>query len=285
MDHPSAVHSHLSQAGRWHGMTFAQDTKCRIVPITMGYKGNKKTDAGYSMEGMWQTAHHEQTLIVQQARRWYGVHPDWFPANIRSDMEAGIWLGKNWDRKIEKDGWIFVQCGQAYGAVRPLLWDEEFERDKWKQTEGNQKNFNKAEDDATVRLRTDCYRWDESGNILILEENHMATVIEAGHQDDYPNLEAFMADVLDNPLELYKTVVPGDFILVYTGSSGKEMTFGCAAPQAPTVGGEPIDYSHPMTFDSPYLKSVYKSGRIRMEYDGESLELDFSKKPRWAFWR
>jgi hypothetical protein len=130
-----------------------------------------------------------------------------------------------------------------------------------------------------VRLRTDPYQWVQNNTILKLEENHMPVIIEAGHQDDYQDLEAFMADVLDNPLALHKCVVPGDFVLVYTGSSGKEMTFGTAAPQIPTIGGEPVDYSHPMTFDSPTLKSNYKSGKIRMEFGGESLNLDFSEKP------
>ncbi|MEM7680814.1 MAG: hypothetical protein AAF288_02560 [Planctomycetota bacterium] len=55
------------------------------------------------------------------------------------------------------------------------------------------------------------------------------------------------------------------------------MTFHDAAPATPTVGGKPIDYSDPMTFDSPTLHSEYKSGVVRMEFDGEALELDFSE--------
>ncbi|MEM7683038.1 MAG: hypothetical protein AAF288_13880 [Planctomycetota bacterium] len=279
MDHPSAVHSHLSMAGRWHGMTFAQDTKCRIVPVALSYTGNRKTSADYNMEGMWHTAHHGRTLVVQQSRRWYGVHPDWFPANIRSDLEVGIWMGKDWDRKEEVDGWVFVQSGEAYAAVRPVLWDEEYERNKWKKAEGSQSNFNKAGDDQTVKLRTDAYAWNDAGTILLVEGNHTPVLIEAGHADDYADLEAFMADVLDNPLALYKTVVPGDHTLVYTGSGSgaQEMTFNTAAPAIPTVGGAPIDYSHPMTFDSPTMQSVYKSGVIHIEFDGDVLELDFTE--------
>ena len=87
-----------------------------------------------------------------------------------------------------------------------------------------------------------------------------------------------MDDVLDNPIALYKTVVPGDNILAYTGcgENAKEIVFNCGAPQIPTIGGEPINYSYPMTFDSPYLKSGYNSGKVRIEYGGEALELDFS---------
>jgi len=44
-----------------------------------------------------------------------------------------------------------------------------------------------------------------------------AVIIEAGRVADYPTLEAFKTAVLGNPPELYKTVVPGDHILVYSG--------------------------------------------------------------------
>lgn len=280
MDHPAAVHSHLSLAGRWHGMTFAQDPRQRVVPVVRTEERDRKTKRNYNMEGMWQTAHHGRTLIVQQARQWFALHPDWFPSNIRDDQPAGVWIGENWDRKEEVDGWVFVQSGEAYAAVRPVLWDEAYETEKRLQGVGNQINFNKSGQNPTVKLRTDAYTWDEKGEILLLEENHMPVIIEAGHHDHYPDLESFMADVLDNPLALYKTVVPGNHVLAYTGSgsNAQEIAFNAAAPTIPTVGGEPIDYSHPMTFDSPTMRSAYKSGVVNIEYDGETLELDFSQE-------
>ncbi|MEL6311763.1 MAG: hypothetical protein AAFQ17_05250, partial [Pseudomonadota bacterium] len=169
--------------------------------------------------------------------------------------------------------------GKAYAAVRPILWDEEYELAKWRRADGSQSGFNKAGDDPTVRLRTDAYRWDDTETFIIFEENHMPAVIEAGHRDDYATLEDFMADVLDNPLALWKTVVPGDFVLVYTGSGegAEEIAFGCAAPTVPTIGGEPVDYSYPFTFDSPTMRSAYKSGQIVIEYDGDAIELDFTE--------
>jgi hypothetical protein len=96
--------------------------------------------------------------------------------------------------------------------------------------------------------------------------------------DDYATLDAFKTDVLGNPLELYKTVVPGDHILVYTGcgTSAKEITFNAGVSQIPTIGNEPVNYSYPMTFDSPHLKSQYKSGVVHIEFAGEKLDLGFS---------
>ncbi len=280
MDHPSAVHSHLSITGRWHGMTFAQSPEARIVPvnITEGLNVYKKKSP-YDMEAMYQTVHYERTLIVQQSRRWYAVHPEWYPVNAGYDQPVGIWFGNEWDHRVERDGWTFVQSGNAYAAVRPVLWDEAYEKEYKKKTTGNQVYFNAPDDAPKVKLRTDSFSWSEDKSLMYLEDMHTATIIEAGRKADYPTLEAFMADVLDNPIALYKTVVPGDNILVYTGcgEEAQEIVLSCGAVQIPTVGGEPIDYSHPMTFDSPYLKSEYKSGKIRIEYDGELLDLDFSK--------
>ncbi len=288
MDHPSAVHSHLSCVGRWHGMTFAQSPTARIVPVCLPQEENEKDKKNsYELEAMYQTVLEKSTLIVQQCRRWYAVHPEWYPVNADYNQPTGIWIGKDWDRRIETNGWIFVQNGSAYAAVRPVLWDEKYEKEHKKTTDGNQIYFNAPDDAPTVRLRDDCYSWSEDGAIIELEDSHTAVIIEAGRRADFQSLENFMADVLDNPIALYKTVVPGDNLLVYTGcgEDAREIVFSCGAPQIPTIGNEPVNYSHPMTFDSPTLKSKYKSGKIRIEYGGEKLDLDFSKKPWWAFWR
>ncbi len=192
----------------------------------------------------------------------------------------GIWFGIDWDEQIERNGWIFVQKGRAYAAVRPVLWDEEYERQRKKRTEGNQIYFNSPDDPPTVKLREDCYSWNQDRSILILEDAHSPVIIEAGRRSDYPTLEDFVTAVVDNPIALYKTVLPGSNILVYSGSKdAPEIVFNAGVPQVPTIGGEPVNYSDPMTFDSPYLKSAYGSGKIHIEYGGESLLLDFQETP------
>jgi hypothetical protein len=279
MDHPSAIHSHLSISGRWNGMTFAQSAESRIVPVSLPEGLNKKGQKNpYELEAMFQTVHHEQTLILQQSRRWYAVHPEWFPTNADYNQPIGIWTGKDWDRLEEHAGWLFLQRGNAYAAVRPILWDESYEREKKVKTEGNQVFFNAPQDAPTVKLREDAYKWNEDGDILHLADAHTPVIIEAGRTADYVSLDAFRNAVLGCSLDLYKTVVPGDHILVYTGCShsAKEIVLNTGVSQIPTIGGEPVDYNHPMTFDSPYLKSSYKSGQVKITYDGGRLDLDFS---------
>ena len=98
----------------------------------------------------------------------------------RCDQPIGIWLGNAWDQREEEAGWIFVQRGNAYGAVRPVLWDEQFEREQKVKTEGNQVYFNAPHDGPTVKLRTDGFSWSEDGTILLLQDAHSPVIIEAG---------------------------------------------------------------------------------------------------------
>ncbi len=288
MDHPAATHSHLSIAGRWHGMTFALSADSRIVPIGLVGTNNtvsKKTPA--DTEIVLQTVQQEQTLIVQQARRWFSINPEWYPASSMDSKTIGIYFGSNWDQRVEKDGWIFVQKGNAYAAVRPILWDEKYEKEHKTTTGSTQANFNAPNDIPTVQLRDDCYRWNEDRTVLILEDKYSPVIIQAGRVADYPALENFMADVLDNPIALYKTVVPGSNILVYKGCGKKaeELVFNAGTPEIPTIGSKPVNYNYPMTFDSPYLQSEYKSGKIQIQYGDEKLKLDFSNKTWWKIWR
>ena len=85
--------------------------------------------------------------------------------------------------------------------------------------------------------------------------------------------------MLDNPLALYKTVVPGSHVLVYRGcgNTAEEIVYNAGVPAISTIGGRPVDFRPAAVFDSPSLHSVYKSGKILLQYDGERLELDFSK--------
>jgi len=55
------------------------------------------------------------------------------------------------------------------------------------------------------------------------------------------------------------------------------MIFNAGNNEIPMLDRKYISYKHPMTFDSPYLKSKYKSGKIHIKYAGEALDLDFSK--------
>ncbi len=284
MEHPAAVHSHLSLTKRWHGMIFSQSPLSRVVTVGiqlagMDEPGYVKSDKGYDMDTNYRTVQSKSVMITQQARRIFGVDPEWFPAGPMYERGMGVYVGKDWDQMVEKDGWLFLEKGNAYAAVKPILWDEEYEKAKRAQ-KGNttQMYFDSPKDEATVKIKDGAYSWICDHKVIQLENKFSPVIIEAGRKADHPKMEDFMADVLDNPIVLYKTVVPGYNILVYTGcgDNAKKIVFNAANIEMPTVGGEYIDYSYPMTFDSPYMSSAYKSGIITLQNGDEKLIRDFN---------
>jgi hypothetical protein len=282
MEHPAAVHSHLSTTKRWHGMIFAQSPKSRIVTVGLNEVGKEepgyvKSSKGYDMHLLYRTVQHKSVMITQQARRLFQVNPEWFPAGPVYERGMGVYVGDDWDKLIEQDGWVFLQKGNSYAAVKPILWDAEYEKNK-KTGAGTQAFFNSPQDDATVKIKDGAYSWVCEHKVIKLEDKFSPVIIEAGRKADYPGIEDFIEDVLNNPIALYKTVVPGYNILVYTGCGDKaqEIVFNAATMEMPTVGGEYIDYSYPMTFDSPYMKSRYKSGIITIENADDKLIRDFN---------
>lgn len=293
MEHPGAVHSHLSVAKRWHGMIFAQSPNSRIVTVGVDpetkrdqVNASKKADKGYNMGVSYRTVQSKSVLITQQAKRLRQVNPEWFPEGQLDLDEMGVYIGKDWDEIVEREGWVFLRKGNAYAAVKPVLVDAEYEKEQWAKNIGTQAYFNHPDDVPTVKIKAGAYSWVCDRTIIKPEKKFTPVIIEAGRKADHPTLEDFIADVLDNPIALYKTVVPGYEVLVYTGCGpdAEEIVFNAATSEMPTVGGKYIDYSYPMAFDSPYLKSKYKSGKIKINYGGEELKLDFTDKPWWKIW-
>jgi hypothetical protein len=281
MDHPAAVHSHLSMTGRWHGMTFSQSPDARVVPVGVPHRTNARGQtADYDTEIMLQTLHDEDVLIMQRARRWFAVHPEWYPAPTDiAEKPIAIWLGDQWEEKVEKDGWVFLKQGLAYAAIRIVFWDKEYEKENQIPNVGNQIFFHRYDDPAYVKLCEKCYSWSDDNLMMKLDNSDAAFVIQAGSQDKDSNFNSFIQKVIANPPKQHKTVVPGFHTLIYTGihPSAKELVFNAGAPQIPYIDGQAVNYSYPMTFDSPYISSKYLSGKVLLRKGDKELTIDYSK--------
>jgi len=228
-------------------------------------------------------AQFKSALIVQQARNFHQIQPDWYPSQRPLEMEpqvAAVFTGTDWDEKIDRDGWVFLKKGDAYAAVRVVLWDQAYEDEHSKKGSGNQVGFNSYDSDATVKLSTTAYQWSKDKEFIELQAPYSPVIIQAGRKAQYQSFENFMTSILGNPIALYKTVSPGCNILVYSpyGADKEEMVFNAANDDIPMIDGKYIDYSYPMTFDSPYLKSAYKSGKVELQFGDEHLSLDFTEK-------
>jgi hypothetical protein len=258
MDHPAAVHSHLSVQARWLGITFKGENGPRIFP-----KDAAVDTRGWTYEhALCRAVQHENVMLVQQARRFFQINPDWYPSKLMIGNDFGINFGDNLDRLIEKEGWIFVECGDAYAAVRVVLGSDA------------------ASMDLHSELIKDSYNWSPDKKMIIFKDKYAGMIFETSRRVHHKTLEAFMDDILDNPLVLDKTVVAGFNILRYRGcaENAKEIYFNLANEEISMIGGERIDYAPDMLFAGPYIKSEYNSGIIKISKDDMELILDFNKQ-------
>lgn len=282
MDHPGLVHSHLSITSRWQGLIVDQSPKSRVVPVS--YPESKRDipdDKKYQdTSNVMQNFQHKNVLIMQQARNFYRINPTWFPGLSPKDEEPqviALYTGNDWDEKLEREGWVFLKKGQAYAAVKPVLWDKEYEDEMSKKGQLTQAHFNDIASQSTVKIHDKAYKWSVDNVFIELESRYSPVILQAGREAEYGSFEGFITKIISNPIALNKTVVPGFYILTYRpfGEEGVEMEFNAGTTDMPMIDGVPVNYELPMTFDSPYLSAEYKSGKIRLEFGEERLDLDF----------
>lgn len=269
MDHPAAVHSHLSNQARWQGITFKGENSPRVYPtdVVKDENGNYKISRTV---GFCRALQHENVMLVQQSRRWSQVNPDWFPAKNKGNLEYGIYLGDQHDRIVEKEGWVFLEYGDTFLATRACMGEY---------AHGWTILADDASPGLTSELVEDSYEWSPDRRMIYLKDKYAGMIFEASRRVHHETLDAFMADILDNPLVLDKTVVPGFHILRYRGcgKDAKELYFNLANMEMPMVDGEYINYAPDMVLDSPYLKSKYESGVVEIYKGDRELILDFNE--------
>jgi hypothetical protein len=102
MDHPMAIHNHLSSGGRWQGL-ITSNVNARIATVSLAqFPGKTKPGNEYSVELMYHSAQDKNVLITQQKRRWMQINPDWFPAyESIYDVPFGLYIGTGWTTRTE----------------------------------------------------------------------------------------------------------------------------------------------------------------------------------------
>ncbi len=272
MDHPAAVHSHLSVASRWHGVTFATSPAARVFPRAIEDAGDNKWKV-FKQSGMYRSVQDKNVLITQQSRGYRWVSPEWFPHTDQFSQPYGIFFGKALDTLEEKNGWIFVHEGQAYLAVRVVLgeyFSDNVGSDAWLK--------HQAKESIYSELLEESYSWSSDKTIAVLKEKYSPMIFEVATVNDYKTFDEFKTAILEkSKITLQKTVVPGWYVLMYKGAApdAQEIYFNSANNEMPMVAGEYINYSSPKLFDSPYLQSDYKSGVIKASFTGEQMTWDF----------
>jgi hypothetical protein len=277
MDHPDAVYNHLALAGRWGGMIVGASPAARVV-LTGGLNEGAPPDSGeHDMEFVYHSVQDRNVLILQQARRWTSIHPDWYPAQKSYDKPCEVYIGKAWDTVNEDRGWVFLQKANAYAAIRVISG-------KRQEKPGPRRmgyiDIADPNDHSAVLIDDRPYEWNAAKITLVPRDRFSPVIIEAGRKADYPTLADFKKAILANPLKLTKTAVPGFYLLTYRGSAAgaKELFYNAANPDIPRVGGQHVNYTPAKVFDSPFINSEYGSGLVTIRKGSETLHLDFTRR-------
>jgi len=252
-DHPAAMYCHLS--GSRQGMTFPTTPNAII-----------RFDSGY-----YRGVQDRNVLIMQQKKSWLSRHPDWFPGSTAKPGKPSVSFGKDLDRIEEKDGWIFVEEGNAYAAIRFV---------KAAPREKDQPQAHNDEGFAVFEAALDSYTWNDKKDTATATDDMMPVIVEASRREHHASFEEFQQDILDNPLQLRNTI---GSVLDYTGcgKNGPSIEFNTSNNAIPKVDGKHLDYNCP-TFASPWLNGAAGGGVVTLTgpVSGDKLVLDFNKIER-----
>jgi len=275
MDHPLAVHSHLSHAGRAHGLIFSTSARAMVFPRDVIVLPNGKWRMG--ADAFFRSVQQGPVLITQQSRGFTSVSPEWFPMTSNDSKPYGVYFSPGLGHVEEENGWVFVKEGNAYLAVRiasgvyQVSVDADSDNKEWLSYE--------ATESLDEPLDPMPYRWNSDRTILLLKDRHSPIVLEAAQRNEFPTLAEFKRHIHGNALTLLKTTVPGWYRVSYT-SRGHRYDFNASNNEVPTVDGRPINYAPSQTFDSPWLKADYRTGVVAINDGRTRLTLDFSKSTR-----
>ena len=254
MDHPAAMYCHLS--GSTQGLVFAT-TPDAYLRFGLSY---------------YRAVQARNVAILQAKKNWLSRHPDWFVGWTAKPGPVSVEFGKGLDHVEEKGGWVFVEEGDGFAAVRMVSPAPREKGQPLPRDEEGFVRFNPAED---------SYEWSKDRRKITSRADLTPLIVEASRREHHPTLEAFQEDVLDNPIVMRQII--GGYFLSYQGcgENAPVIEFNAANNAIPMVDGQHVNYECP-TFDSPYLKGETGSGvvTITAPISGKKLVLDFNKIER-----
>lgn len=291
MDHPDALYCHLSDSKE--GIIFPTTPQAEIL---------------WPTNGQHLSVQDRNVLLLQTKKSVRYQQPAWISGYKPLLQPVRVLFGADLDRIEEKDGWVFVQEGNAFVAVRVVspaadssaadsTAADSTAADSPQEDVKNGKKLKGQDTPETVDpegfelLKPDPqpYTWVDdkekhkgiklsNARTLVAKDTYAALIVEASRKPHHASLEAFEQDVLKNPIRLKKII--GSYILTYRGcgKDAKELYLNCGNNETPKIDGKSIRYDSP-TFDSPWLKGAFGSGIVTLTgpISGEKLVLDFHK--------
>jgi hypothetical protein len=136
-----------------------------------------------------------------------------------------------WNARVENSGWLFLQSGNAYCAVRPAS--------------------------GTYTAETAA-----SGVDLSLSNIWAPVIIQMGQAANYTDFAAFRTSVIANALTFVSNT------LNYTSEAGDTFTFYANSKTTPRVNGTTVNLNPTKTYDSPYLSMTHGTDQATVSYPG-----------------
>jgi len=227
---PRVDYAAINTQNRWQGVIFATDRSARVFPQCLGLRNGKTYNQHLAVQ-------HENVMIVQKNRiksKQVGPSRVFFAPSMRQ-------------RLIEQDGWLFLQEGDAYLALRIL-----------------------AEDDDETAPH---YRWD--GGWLVAADDLAPVVFVAGRRERFRSLERFIAYVLEHSITHDRDAL--HYIFENTLGQTTTLTLRLDGRALPEVNGNCIRLAPNKVYDSPYLKADHRSGVITIQKAPRKMTLDFDR--------
>ncbi len=268
MDHPDALYQHLSESNE--GIIYSTSPGATVH---------------WTPGGPHMAVQHRSVALIQAKKSVRAQNPPWFPGHADPALPMQVSFGPDLDRIEEQDGWVFVQEGNAYTALR-VVSPAADTIEKSASGPGRVLPAAMGFDENGVGLlkpEPAPYTWLQTvpppNRALVAKDVNAALIVESSRRAHHATLEEFKKDVLDNPLQI-KQVIGSGFILTYkgSGSEAKELELNCSSQAPAKIDGKPMPYTCP-TFDSPWLQGAAGSGVITLTgpISGHKTVLDFNK--------
>ena len=282
MDHPAAFHTHTSAHGRYQGVQFNDGRISRIATTNIDTADDAKWMINKSVGPQFRSVQYKTVLISQQVPSVPQGHPQWFPGGYGDRLkheklfDYGLLFSGDFDTIDEANGWIFIQEGNGYVAIR-VVDDKEPDTSAFNVNLTLRERFYDPLLEPNLKLGYDTYQWNKEKTMLKFNYIWNPVIFETGDSDEYKTLTDFKKDILDNELTLHKghVSVDGFYMLTYTSCKGDEYYFNASTNEIPMVNGEYVNYSYPKTFHSPYIESDYGNGAIKIKTSDGTKTLRF----------
>jgi len=221
---PGTVTVAPSRQNRWQGIIFGTTPGDRVYPQAGPPSFSPANDSFLSVQ-------HDNVLITAKKADYNQPTLVYFPNTL--------------DALAEKGGWIFVEEGGAYLAVKPVT--------------GGYHWLSSAKNQAGQR----GLRFIQLGKLS-------APIIFNAALASSSTFAAFQTRILHNAL----SVANGN--LSYQASDGTRFTFFGDLSKAPQINGQGPGYATKRVFNSPFMQSIWGSGKVTITYAGHGSTYDFS---------